>query len=94
MTHFIAMGGEHGCLPDNCASYRNLEDAISGLDNIYELSDKQKKELLLYSSTKLDREQGGAYCEVSDCDCDSPWEHEEMGSQDDWPEYTEEEEEE
>lgn len=91
MTHYIAMGGEHGCLPDNCSSYRSEEDAIGGLDCIYELTNKQKRELKDQGLTELTRKQGGAYCSVSSCDCSEPWEHEEFGTPMDWPEYLEDE---
>lgn len=87
MTHYIAMGGEHGCMPDNCQAYESLEPAIDGLDNIYELSPEQLQKLRDNGTTKLTREQGGAYCEVSECDCDEPWEHAEFDDEDNWPDY-------
>ena len=86
-THYIAMGGEHGCMPDNCQAYTSLEDAIDGLDNIYELNKRQLRELKRDGTTELNRNQGGAYCEISECDCDSPWEHAEFDDKDNWPEY-------
>lgn len=96
MTHYIAMGGEHGCMPDNCQAYESLEDAIDGLNCIYELEQWQLDNLAEfsggYSSTELTRDQGGAYCEISSCDCDAPWEHAEFDSADNWPDYVEEEE--
>jgi len=98
MTHYIAMGGEHGCMPDNCMAYANLEDAIDGLDDIYELEiwqlDNLKEFSGGYSSTELNRDQGGAYCEISSCDCSEPWEHAEYDSPDNWPDYAIEDEEE
>ncbi|MEI6297620.1 MAG: hypothetical protein WCO84_08370 [bacterium] len=84
MTHYIAIGGEHGCMPDNCSAYETKENAIEGLNCIYELSRGQLKELKQYDSTDLNRNQGGAYCEISECDCDSPWEHDEFGDEKDW----------
>ena len=98
MIHYIAMGGEHGCMPDNCSAYGNFEDAINGLNEIYELEQWQLDNLREfasgYSCTELNREQGGAYCEISSCDCLEPWEHSEFDSPDNWPEYCEEEPEE
>jgi hypothetical protein len=94
-VHYIAMGGEHGCIPDNCSAYRSIEDAIEGLDAIYELEGWQRVELSRLATLRdvdgvaveLYREQGGAYCEISTCDCDAPWEHSEGDSADEWPEY-------
>jgi hypothetical protein len=102
-THYIAMGGNHGCLPDNCSAYTSLDDAIGALDSIYELTESQLTDLHEfsdgYSSTELNQgenpddsddyeyDQGGEYCEISTCTCDSPWEHDETGSKEDWGSY-------
>jgi hypothetical protein len=91
-VHFIAMGGEHGCIPDNCQAYTSIENAVNGLDDIYELSLRQLKELQDSGSTELKRKQGGAYCSIYPCDCDSPWEHSLEAEPDNWEEYREEEE--
>jgi hypothetical protein len=91
--HFIAMGGEYGCMPDNCQAYYSPEDAVDGLNNIYELSEQQLVELTDNWITYLAREQGGAYCEISDCDCDEPWSHSEYDGPENWEEEEEEEEE-
>ena len=50
MIHYIAMGGEHGCMPDNCSAYDNFEDAINGLNEIYELEQWQLDNLREFSS--------------------------------------------
>jgi hypothetical protein len=92
MTHYIAMGGDRGFMPDNCQAYDTRESAIDGLDNLYELSREQLKVLTHYGDTNLKREQGGSYCEVSECDCPRPWEHGEGDEPENWPEYHEEEE--
>ena len=94
MKHFIAMGGEFGCMPDNCSTCRSFEGAVSTLDTIYELSETQVKYLKAIGIAYLTREQGGAYCDVSECDCDTPWIHDEFGVKDDWPECENEESEE
>jgi hypothetical protein len=93
-VHYIAMGGEYGCMPDNCSTYRSRADAIEGLDSIYELTSEQKDELKVSNTVRLTREQGGAYCEVSECSCSSPWEHEEFGCEEDWEDYTDDDEDE
>jgi len=101
MLHYIARGGEHGCMPDNCQAYETISDAIDGLDRIYELYQWQRIELGKLEKMRdidgtcvaLRRKQGGAYCEISVCDCDSPWEHAEFDSPENWPEYAQEPEE-
>jgi hypothetical protein len=71
-THYIAMGGEIGCLPDNCYAYDSLSDAIDSLVSLYELSKRQTRELKSYGITYLRTDKGGAYCEIMDCDCGNP----------------------
>jgi hypothetical protein len=93
-VHYIAMGGEYGCMPDNCSTYRSRANAIEGLDSIYELTSEQKDELEVSNTVRLTREQGGAYCEVSECSCSSPWEHDEFGCEEDWEDYTDDDEDE
>jgi hypothetical protein len=98
-AHFIAMGGEHGCLPDNCQAYETLQAAIDGLDAIYELETWQRIDLSRLEtlrdtdsiSVKLNADQGGSYCEISQCNCASPWEHAEGDSIENWPDYEEQE---
>lgn len=84
MKHYIAMGGLYGCLPDNCSAYKTKEDAIGGLNCIYELEDDQIKDLESSGHTNLTQEQGGQYCEVLECDCNEPWEHDEFGEKQEW----------
>lgn len=84
MKHFIAMGGTYGCLPDNCSAYHTKEDAIEGLNLIYELDEDQVKNLEVSNYTNLTPEQGGQHCTVSECNCDEPWEHDEFGEKQEW----------
>lgn len=85
--HYIAMGGEYGSLPDNCGAYKKRKDAINSMISLYELSRRQATELRKYGTVALKRTQGGAYCEVSECDCAEPWEHDEFGDRNEWEEY-------
>ena len=73
--HYIAMGGEIGCLPDNCYSYDRLQQAVDSLADLYELSKRQIGELKSYGITYLRPDQGGAYCEITECECDDPDQH-------------------
>jgi hypothetical protein len=92
-VHFIAMGGEHGCLPDNCEAYDNNEDACDSLANIYELDNQQLETLKETGYVDLYRNQGGAYCSVDECNCPFPWEHCSSDEPGEWGEYREKEEE-
>lgn len=87
-THYISMGGSHGCLPDNCNAYHFEEHAVDAMTELYELSDEQVEELKATGSVELTSEQGGEYCEVSACTCERPWEHSEDDSEDEWPDYS------
>jgi hypothetical protein len=86
MKHFIAMGGDHGCLPDNCHAYKKRKDAVDSMIDLYELSRRQATYLRQNDSVELRKGQGGSYCEVTECNCDSPWEHSEDDSRSDWVE--------
>src|SRR5262245_13523191 len=89
-THFIAMGGIHGCLPDMCSAYSDLAAAVESLSDLYELTEEQTRELKDSQYLELGADQGGDYCEITECDCSKPWEHEEDSTPDDWPEYVKE----
>jgi hypothetical protein len=73
--HYIAMGGEIGCLPDNCQSYDDLSGAVDSLVSLYELSKRQARELKSFDITYLNPDQGGAYCEIIECRCNNPNQH-------------------
>ena len=71
-THYIAMSGEHGCLPDHCQSYDTLRDAVGDLVSLFELGRRRQTELRRTLSLELGRGFGAEYCEIVECDCDDP----------------------
>lgn len=84
-THYIAMGGLHGYLPSHCQSYDTLQDAIDSLVELYELGRIRKQRLTddLYLELNLhgieagyqqppQPADGNEYCEIIECDCDTP----------------------
>lgn len=85
MKHFIAMGGLHGCLPSHCEVYDNYEDAVSGLTDIYELGKRRAELLRKNGGLELNmRRDGNQYVEITECDCDEPWIHDEGITQKGW----------
>src|SRR5262245_4643830 len=91
-THYIAMGGTYGCLPDNCSALEKMSAAVETLTNIYELSQRQQRDLRKFGYSNLKHDQGGDYCEISECQCREPWVHSDQDRPEDWPEYVEESE--
>jgi hypothetical protein len=75
-THYIAMSGEYGCMPDNCGAYPTEEDAVQSLIDLFELGRVRAKSLResLYLDLNPSRD-GASYCEVTSCTCDEPWVH-------------------
>ena len=71
-THYIAMSGEHGCLPDHCQCYDTLRDAVDALADLFELGRRRQAELGRSRSLELGRGCGAEYCEIMECDCDNP----------------------
>src|SRR5262249_18356266 len=75
---------------DTCSAYADLAAAIESLSELYELTDEQTRALQDAQYLELDDHQGGDYCEIKDCDCSKPWQHDEQSSPDDWSEYVHE----
>ena len=78
--HFIGMAGLHGCMPNYCGVYDTYDDAVDGLSDIHELG-RGRRALLQQNSYLELRNDGDAfpfindgneYCEIVDCDCDTP----------------------
>lgn len=80
--HFIAMSGLHGCLPDNCATYDSRADAAQSLIDLFELNPARKADYDIEFSIRdagyaeLRAEHGAQYCEIVECNCDHPENHE------------------
>lgn len=87
-THYIAMSGSHGCLPDSCNAYETYDAAVDELASMFELGRTRKARLYTDRYLELGRNDGAEYCEIQSCQCDKPWEHCDAGDDPrDWPEY-------
>lgn len=99
LTHYIAMSGSHGCLPDSCNAYTTYDDAVNALVELFELGRTRKARLYANRYLELgtcivahgsldDLSDSAEYCEIQSCQCASPWEHCDAGDDPmDWPDY-------
>lgn len=78
-SHYIAMSGDYGCIPDYCESYDTLRDAASGLCQVFDRPTSQGK---MYRTLLRDRyidlnprKDGASYAEIDECNCDDPNDH-------------------
>ena len=93
-THYIAGSGEHGCLYDYCAPCQTLAIAVDSLQGVFDLGRNRTRELKRDRYLSLNPQRDGAsYCEITECDCDEPWQHEEYADQltrDEWADWMQE----
>jgi hypothetical protein len=66
-THYHAMSGSHGCMPDNNETYSTPAAAISDLVELFEMSRRQIKELKRNWTIELHPADGAEYAEVTEC---------------------------
>jgi len=80
-THYVYGSGDHGCLYDYGPHVAQcIEDAVDDLATLFELGRNRRRELKRNWSLELNSCRDGAeYCEINECNCDKPWEHEEDG---------------
>jgi hypothetical protein len=71
-THYIAMSGEHGCLPDNLEIHSSLRDAVDSMTAMFELSRRKAQELRRTGYLELTPKDGAAYVSINECDCQDP----------------------
>lgn len=79
-SHFIAMAGMRGYMPNWIDVYPSKESAIDSILWLHEIEDstEHKQELIEYGITDLDiHEHGNEYAEVIECNCPDPQEHSE-----------------
>ena len=76
MTHYIGMAGLHGSLPQFCSSYDRKDDAVSDLASLHELGRTRTSQLKKHLYLELNlRRDGNEYCEITECDCSNPEDH-------------------
>ncbi len=82
--HYIAMSGQHGCMPDHCEVFDTHGEAVEDLTQLFELGRTRKARLRKDSYLELTpnpveenqgEDFGAEYCEVTRCDCDNPLVH-------------------
>jgi len=75
-THYIAMAGIHGCLPQYCSTHDNYNNAVEDLAQLHELGKNRTKELKKDGYLELNmKKDGNEYCEIIECDCKTPESH-------------------
>ena len=74
--HFVAMAGIHGCMPQFLCSAETVADAAEILADVHELGRDRRRALKRDRYLELNmRRDGNEYCEIVECDCDHPEEH-------------------
>lgn len=75
-SHYIAMAGLHGCLPNSCEVYDTYQDAVDSLVSLHELGKKRAAALKRDGSLELNiGRDDNEYCEVEKCACSEPQVH-------------------
>ena len=76
MTHYIAMAGLHGCLPQYCSSHDTLTNAVDDLADMSELGRDRRRALKreLYLGLNI-RRDGNEYLKITECNCSDPSVH-------------------
>ena len=97
-THYIVGSGSHGCLYDNGPrAHKTLDAAIEDLAETFELGRGRRAKLVRDFYLKLNTRplelnpytDGAEYCEITTCDCATPWQHNEDDSPESWTEKEE-----
>lgn len=70
---------------DQSGVYRSLDDAVSSMADLFYLDRNRRRDLKNSMYLELNPQRDGAsYVEISECECDEPWTHDEMMTADDW----------
>ena len=84
-SHYIIGNGEPGCLYDGCGVCRTLDDAVQSLAEMFNLGRTRKAELKRQRYLRLKpARDGSSYCEITHCNCSTPWIHDENMTKADW----------
>lgn len=88
LTHYIVGSGSHGCLYDDGPyAHATYQDAVDDLVETFSLGRARKARLFANRSLELKPGDGAQYCEITECKCLKPWEHNEDDNPANWPEY-------
>lgn len=77
MKHYVYGSGTHGCLYDYGPNVAlTPKDAVESLAQVFELGKVRKARLARELYLELNHRRDGAeYCEISECNCSTPWDH-------------------
>lgn len=76
--HYVYGSGTHGCLYDYGPNYAaTLQDAVDALAMLFNLSLRRQRQLKRGTYLELQSYDGADYCEITECSCTTPWDHEE-----------------
>jgi hypothetical protein len=73
MSHYHAVSGDHGCMPDHNSYCLTVTDAVDDLASLFNLGKRRRAELKRNWSLELNSHRDGAeYCEINECgeDCE------------------------
>lgn len=88
LTHYIVGSGSHGCLYDNGPhAHATYQAAVDDLAETFSLGRVRKARLFADRYLELKPDDGAQYCEIRECKCLKPWEHNEDDNPANWPEY-------
>lgn len=76
MTHYIAMAGMHGCIPNTCHVHESYSEAVESLALMHDLGRERAHMLKRDSYLELSlRRDGNEYAEIVECKCATPKVH-------------------
>lgn len=77
--HFIAMSGNHGCLPDHIQVFEKRHSAVGFIIDIFELPKhgSRANDLRETGYVELGQGFGADYAEIEECNCSHPEIHDE-----------------
>jgi hypothetical protein len=76
--HYIAGSGSHGCLYDQSTCHASHAEAVSALSDLFELGRIRRAKLNRDGCLQMNpRKDGADYCEVTECHCGNPADHQE-----------------
>lgn len=76
MTHYVAMAGLHGYIPNVCESHDDYASAVDSMASLHELGRDRKRSLKRDGYLELNiQRDGNEYIEIEECDCNDADQH-------------------